>query len=97
MKSRTNMLGDQHGGRGRQCKKNGIKRDCVKPAEFQGVGMEQEHGVCANQNQSRILPKCCHHVAGRGREEMLGDSGSWGSSRWGILHTQTWRTRSPTV
>lgn len=58
-------------GFGETGQEHGIKRDRKKPAAFQGVGMEQEDGARANQNQSRILPKCCHHVAGRSREERL--------------------------
>lgn len=38
---------------------------------FRGFGMNQEDGARASQNQSRILPNYCHHVAGTSREEML--------------------------
>jgi hypothetical protein len=66
-------------GRGETVQEHGIKRDHKKPAAFQGVGMELEDGACANQNQSRILPKCCHDIAGRSKEEMLWETAALGA------------------
>lgn len=76
------------------CKNKELKGITKSLLRLEGVGMEQEDGAQANRNQPRMLPECCHHVAGRRRAEMLWETVGRGAAGGGrSRHRQTWRPR----